>query len=126
MSVVVRKIAFGIVCLVSAGVVYGGFLFFKKPPDTRNEEADMEISAEALAREFSSDEALATKKFSGKILIVFGTVTELTTDRPDIAVSLAGGDPITGVTCSFYPDELMKVKMLKPDCVVRVKGKCTG
>lgn len=60
------------------------------------------------------------------MITVEGIVASIEDENGDLTVFLEAGDPLTGVTCSFYPEEHNEVKMLQPGNKVRIKGECTG
>jgi len=107
---------------VAAG--YGVYLFNKKPVDVREHQPDFEISAAELVKEFSDHEEAASKKYIDRILIVRGQIKE--SDITSSTLFLNGSDPLASITCSFYPDEIDRLKRLNPGDTVYVKGKCTG
>ncbi len=119
-----RRLIFVILILAVVIGLYGIYLFNKKPVDTRDEKADYQISAVDLVKEFSMDEEKATKKYSNKILLVAGTVSEVNLTSATVFVD--AGDPIASVTCSFYADEQPHILRLKNGDAVQIKGKCTG
>ncbi|HCW07295.1 MAG TPA: hypothetical protein DGG95_08020 [Cytophagales bacterium] len=106
------------------GVLYGIYLFNKKPLDTREQNADFELTSEQLVNEFSANETSASAKYADKVLFVTGKVNEINLNSA--TVFLESGDPLAGVTCSFYPDEAPQLKELRVGQVVKIKGKCTG
>jgi RecJ-like exonuclease len=110
--------------LMIGAVFYGVYLFNMKPANTRDEEVDFEMSSTGLMKEFSLDELKATKKYSDKILLISGKVTEI--NLTSATIFLDASDPLAAVTCSFYADELPRMQLLKKGEVVQVKGKCTG
>jgi hypothetical protein len=115
----------GFSCIVLF-VGYGLFQFYKKPSDTRDEKAAFVLSATELSNEFSDDETGASKKFADKIVIVSGKASEIRSDSAALTLTLSTDDPLSGVICSFYPDESANMRKLKPGDRVSIKGKCTG
>lgn len=119
-----KRVLILILILGVIGGLYGIYLFNKKPLDTREQKADFEITSDQLIKEFSTDEATASKKYVDKVLLVDGKVSEV--NLTSATVFLESTDPLTGVTCSFYRDESLQLKDLKVGDRVKVKGKCTG
>lgn len=121
-----KKLIYGCL-LVLAGVVgYGIYLFYQKPPDTREEKAEFEITAEDLVKEFSANEGEANRKFVDKVLIISGKVEQIQFTATEASVMLSSHDPMSGVTCSFYSDEIAPLKDIGRGKLVKIKGKCTG
>ena len=113
--------------LVSTGFGYGLYLYNKQPVNVREQNAQMEIPAAELLRSFQHDEALATRNYVNKVIIVSGQVSGIQynpTGSP--TVFLSAGDPVAGVTCSFYESESNTVTQIKTGTFIRVKGNCTG
>jgi len=119
-----KRLLIFLAVVVIAGGLYGIYLYNEKPADTRDENADFEISATNLVKEFSTSEETATKKYVDKILIVTGPIKEV--NNLASTLFLDGSDPLITITCSFYVDESDQLKKLKPGDAIQVKGKCTG
>ena len=111
---------------LALGIGYGVYLFNLKPPDIREEKAVFEISAETLTKEFSENEAVASKKYVDKVLIVFGKVEEIKSFGKETSVLLSSNDPMSSVTCSFYQEETTRLKNINAGTKIKIKGKCTG
>lgn len=121
-----RKLIYGFLFLLAVGVVCGLYLYNQKPPDTREEKAEFEITATDLVRQFATNEEVANRKFVDKVLIVSGIIDQIQFTAAEASVMLSSGDPMSGVTCSFYSDEIATLKDLRQGKQVRIKGKCTG
>jgi hypothetical protein len=57
--------------------------------------------------------------------MITGEIAEIKADI-NPTIQLAGSDPLSGVTCSFYQNELPTIQSLKIGDKIMVKGKCTG
>ncbi|MCF3110328.1 OB-fold putative lipoprotein [Niabella sp. CC-SYL272] len=122
-----KKITLAVVVLVVAAILYGWYLYNKKPPDIKQARSQFEITASGLTAAFNADEANATKQYADKIVSVTGAVKEIKIEQGTAAtVFLDSGDPMTSVTCSFYDTEAAAVKKLKTGQQVTIKGVCTG
>jgi hypothetical protein len=121
-----KKIVTGLIVLALAGAGYGWYAYQKAPPDIREQEAGIEITAIDLLKTFQQDEMAGNAKYVDKVLIVTGTVTGVQIDSSGQAtVSLQTNDLLAAVTCSFYQDD-EGVKKIKAGSPVRIKGVCTG
>jgi hypothetical protein len=121
-----KKIVTGLIVLALAGAGYGWYAYQKAPPDIREQEAGIEITAIDLLKTFQQDEMASNAKYVDKVLIVAGTVTGVQIDSSGQAtVSLQTNDLLAAVTCSFYQDD-EGVKKIKAGSPVRIKGVCTG
>jgi hypothetical protein len=121
-----KKIIYLIAAMFLLALVFGIYLFNKKPQDVRTVQADYQLNAEELVRQFSDNEDQANQQYLDKIIQVRGRVKEITLEGYSATVFLDSGDPISGVTCSFYEEEAGKLKDIKVDQIITVKGKCTG
>ena len=122
MKKIVIVVILGLVLALSLGF----YLFNQKPMDTRSVKATFELSADQLIKEFSDDEAAANKKYVDQVIIVSGNVGDIKFNETEASVSLQSPDPMSGVTCSFYSNEIKTVKNLIAGASVKIKGKCTG
>lgn len=121
-----KRFIFLIAFVLVLAVTFGIYQFSKKPQDVRTVEPEYQLKAEELVNQFSANEELANQKFLDKIILVTGKVTEITMDEKSTTVFLDSGDPISGVTCSFYAEEASKLQEAKVGQIITVKGKCTG
>jgi len=119
-----KKTLLIILLVITITGIYGVYLFNKEPKDIRDAKADFEIDSSELIKEFATNEEGASKKYLDKILTVTGHVREV--DISSASVFMEGSDPLSSITCSFYPDELDHLKNLKAGDEIQVKGKCTG
>jgi hypothetical protein len=121
-----KKIVTGLIVLALAGAGYGWYAYQKAPPDIREQEAGIVITAIDLLKAFQQDETASNAKYVDKVLIVTGTVTGIQTDSSGQAtVSLQTNDLLAAVTCSFYQDD-GDAKKIKAGSPARIKGVCTG
>ncbi len=109
---------------VVAGSI-GLYFFFKAPADVRSQDPDFELTASELVERYA-DEAGANQLYLGKILAISGTVASVSEENGNWTVFLETNDPISGVTCSCYPEEAESIKTLKAGDHVTMKGECTG
>jgi hypothetical protein len=124
-----RMVAVG----VFLGLVAGGFAywygFIRKEKPIEKMKPDMEITADSLLSVFNANEAAATEKFGGKILLLKSSVISVEKDANG-NVTLTLVDPMMGVTCTI--DSLQAVKQrseinaLSEGQPVTVKGRCDG
>lgn len=122
-----KKIAMAVGILVVAGILYGLYLYNKKPQNIKQARSQFEITASGLTTAFNTDESNATKQYVDKIVSVSGSIKDVKIEQGGTAtVFLESGDPMTSVTCSFYDTEAAAVKKLKTGQQVTIKGVCTG
>jgi hypothetical protein len=121
-----RKILIAIILVIAIGIIIGAYLFKQKPTDTREIKATFEVSASELIKAFSENEAAANKKYVDQVIIVTGKIGEVKSSETEGSVSLQSDDPMSGVICSFYTDEIKSISEIKSGDPIKIKGKCTG
>jgi len=123
-----KKIFFLALVLVAAAIGYGFYLFYKKPPDIRQESASYTFTADSIAAVYNQNENEANKKFLNQVLAIKGIISKIIIDssKSQATIILSTNDPLTGITCSFYDSEAGSLKHLKQGDEVVVKGVCTG
>ncbi len=121
-----KKIIVAVSLLALAGAAIGFYLYTKKPADISDLKEDFILTAEELSAAFNDDETAATQKYTNKVVLVTGKISEIKSDPQNPSVQLEGSDFLTGITCSLYADEFSKVQQLKKGTQISIKGKCTG
>ncbi len=121
-----KKIIIAVLLLVLVGAVIGFYMYTKKIADINDLKEDFALTAEELSMAFNDDETAATQKFANKVILVSGKIIEIKSDAQNPSIQLEGSDPLTGVTCSLYADEISKFQHLKSGDEITIKGKCTG
>ncbi len=119
-----KRIALIIFLFLIIAALVGSYLFMRKPTDTRYEKPVYELSAVALMKDFTLDEAAATQKYSDKILLITGKISEI--NLASNTIFLDAADPMATITCSFYDAESSNIQTLKKGDLIQIKGKCTG
>jgi tRNA_anti-like len=122
-----KKLLYAFLVIFFAAAGFGFYLYNKKPADVRKLSAKYELSAASLVDDFNKDEKAATVKYLEKVIAVTGKVSDVKLDATGQAtVFLDSGDPLAGVTCSFYDEEAKSIKGLQKGATVTIKGNCTG
>ena len=117
-----KKIIAAIVLLALIGVGTGIYFFYKKP-ETVDDKKGVEVTAAALAKEFSADEQAANAKYLDKVIEVTGAVTETEQNQDGgLMVILDTGDPMAGVQCAMREKGVQVAKGAQ----VTIKGFCSG
>ncbi len=100
---------------------------FQKPVESlRDQEADWKGSSEELFEAFDSDEAAGNKTYTGKILLVNGTVVETMVNADSSNTLILNSEhPIFGVKCRLDPKDNTSPIPSAGDNV-SLKGLCTG
>ncbi|MGV3767767.1 MAG: OB-fold protein [Chitinophagaceae bacterium] len=113
-----------IIILAAGGTYYYVFIFSRhNHRQVKNEKAIL-IGAEALASQFSADEAAANARYLDKTLAVKGTVLEAGVNNEGKTTLLLQGDTssMTHVFCTLT-QEVVAPPLLSE---ITVKGICTG
>jgi hypothetical protein len=120
-----RLLLAGLVLLVAgAALVY--YLFSLKFDDTAGTEAHFEVDAKAILTEFAANDSAANKKYTEKIVVVRGRVSEV--EPVDTTVNLKFVDTTNGnyVIFSFQAQHVASARQVKPGDSLAIKGSCSG
>jgi hypothetical protein len=120
-----KKLIVSLFAIVVLSLGIGLYYFYKQPPDIRESISDFEVTAAELMENYS-DEMRGNELYLGHVITVTGRVANLENENGNLTVFLETGDPLTGITCSLYPDEIASFQSLQVGKEVRVKGECTG
>lgn len=112
--------------LVLAGGAALWYLFTEKFEDTKKVKADYTVHAIDLIEEFQQDEAAANKKYTEKIIIVNGTVSEI--KNADTTANIIMADIKTGayIIFAFQQQHVAEAGKLKLGDNISIKGSCSG
>jgi DNA/RNA endonuclease YhcR with UshA esterase domain len=87
---------------------------------------DINITANKIIDDFSSDENTANTKYLDKIIEVKGLITSTKIDKEKGIVILHTNDDFGSVLCHLSKDSTQKISSLKEGQLISVKGICTG
>lgn len=122
-----KKWLFAFFALLLAGAAVIWWLFTLKYEDTADVKADYTVNAIDFIKEFRQDMTGANKKYSEKIIIVNGTVSEIemadTTANIKMADTAANG---AYVIFAFQQQHLNEAKAMKKGDQVSIKGSCSS
>ena len=120
-------IAVVIVVLIAIGGLIG-YRMYNKPHADVNEAEAITVTAEAIYKEFETDESTANLKYTGenKVVQVSGTVGEITQQDTLTYVTLAVPDAMGGVMILTDKSASAAASNLKPGDQVTLKGFCNG
>ena len=113
--------AFLLFCLIAWGI----YTTFRPHRNVSGEEAVATFSAPDLYHDFVQDEALANKKWVGKVIEVSGIISSVNESANYISLNLRA---VTdgGINCSVLKKDLGPGDKFKTGDSVTIKGKCTG
>ncbi len=113
------------VLLLAAGAALW-FIFTEKFTDTVEVKADYTVNAPEFIKEFQADLALANKKYTEKIVVVNGIVSEI--KNADTTSNIIMTDTTSGayVIFAFQQQHLAEARAMKEGDKVSIKGSCSG
>ncbi len=120
-----KKILYFLVALLLI-IGIGTLILFNLPAENVSKKTvDFTVSASSLFSEFENDEKAGNAKYIDKVLIVEGTVEDVTTDEKGATVILLlGNDMGGGVLCTLDAEKNDSKPSLGDQ--VKIKGRCTG
>jgi hypothetical protein len=113
-----------ILIVLGLAIFYGTKYYLNhKPGRSVENEKGLEVTAQQIFNDFTTNEAAANQKYLNKAIQVTGEVAEVKKNQDDkTVVLLKTADPIFGVNCTFKTDP----GALQPGSTVTFKGICTG
>jgi hypothetical protein len=105
------------------------FIYNKPHPDYANAKPDMEVIASDLFNKYKNEKANADQSFTGKEIQLKGKFSKIE-QSGDVAIVIfvfqQGDFGDEGVRCVLLPDQISKIKNIKPNQEISIKGFCTG
>jgi tRNA_anti-like len=115
----------GVVIAVAA--LYGYKEYNRKNKNLHDVEAAFTLKPDEIISQFSNDEKKANTAYTGKTILITGTVK--TVDKDDkgfYTVVLGDAVSVSSVRCSIDSTESSGAAVLQPNSPVKIKGICTG
>ncbi|HMK03779.1 MAG TPA: hypothetical protein VK489_06290 [Ferruginibacter sp.] len=121
-----KKWLIALFILLLAGGTAIWWIFTEKFTDTAAVKADHTVDAMDFINEFKTDLGEANKKYTEKIIIVNGTVSEI--KNADTTSNIIMTDTTSGayIIFAFQQQHLAEAKALKMGEMVSIKGSCSG
>ena len=112
--------------LLFGGVAAVWYIFTEKFEDTGKVKADYTVNAADFIKEFKLNGSAANQKYSERIIIVNGTVSEI--KNADTTANILMTDPNTGdyIIFAFQQQHVSEARQMKKGDPVSVKGSCSG
>jgi hypothetical protein len=121
-----RKVILSVVfAVILIAVLLGVRMYFKPHASVKNEEAAFRLSAAELIEAFTEDEMAANARYGGKILLVDGTLTDVSRNDNSVILHMGDSNLMAGISCYLRKDATEHAD-LKTGSPVRVKGFCNG
>ena len=123
-----NKIFLGTIILLS---LINGYYFivpyFKSSEkNMENETAELSVSSNKIVNAYTINEEKSNILYAGKIIEVTGFVKEITFLNNRNTIILNSNTQTFGVICDVNPNQKDKIKQLKENQKIRVKGICEG
>jgi len=125
-SSVLKKalVVISVLLVVGGGAIW--YIFNLKFSDTTKIKADYTVNALDLIHEFEKNDSLSNRKYSEKIIVVNGMVSEV--EAADTTVNIKMADSTSGsyIIFAFQQQHLAEAKSIKQGDEVSIKGSCSG
>ena len=121
-----KKWLLALFILLLAGGAVIWYLFTLKYEDTADVKPEHTVNAIDFISEFKQDMAEANKKYSEKIIVVNGTVSEI--EMADTTANIKMIDTTNGayIIFAFQQQHLQDAKQMKEGDKVSIKGSCSN
>jgi hypothetical protein len=115
----------GLILLLALGGIYW-YVATEKFSDTKKVKADYTVNATEFIQEFLPNDSAANKKYTDKIIIVKGLVSEV--ESADTTVNIKFIDTASGsyAIFAFQQQHSAEAKSIKAGEQVSIKGSCSG
>lgn len=121
-----KKITIYILIIGLLSIFIGYTMYHKPHINVAKKPVDINITANTLLANFSSDETKANTKYLDKIIAAKGMVTNVEFNGEKVAISLQTKEDFGSVVCYLVKDEVKKSAAIKEGQEVILKGICTG
>lgn len=118
--------------LIGPAISFGAYTWIKTSlehatfDNTGNAKTDYTVNALELINEFVSNDSSSNKKYTDKILLVRGRVSEL--EAADSSINVKFTDSLSGsyAIFDFQPGDVAKAKKLNVGDSIAIKASCSG
>lgn len=121
-----KKWLIALLVLFMAGVAVIWYLFNLKYDDTATVKPDYMVNANDFIKEFRQNMTNANKKYSEKIIVVNGTISQI--EAADTTANIKMIDTTSGayIIFAFQQQHLNEAKAMKEGEQVSIKGSCSN
>lgn len=112
--------------LVVTGAIVIWYIFSERFTDTKEREAAFRVNAIDFINEFKKNDSLANQKYTEKIVIVNGIISEV--EAADTTTNVKMVDPVSAsyIIFAFQKENQAEARKLKSGLKVAIKGSCSG
>ena len=117
---------FVILVLASAG--YGIKEYMRTRPDSKTLEAKYDVTASDILKEFTENEAAASKKYGGPnmVLTIKGTVKTVSKDSTNLTIFMGDPTKMDAIICTMDKNYRKEIEYLDLGDVIYIKGTFNG
>ena len=120
-----KKIFFSIGILMLCIAAYAFYLYNKPHTSVADVAPALTISAPDLYAAFAQNEAAANRQFEDKVVLVKGTVNDVSRTDSTLTIQLESNNIAGGVSCNVLTKNTTAA-VIKSGEPVSIKGRCTG
>jgi len=121
-----RRYILAAIILVVVAVLWVYREYTRKNIDLTDADPDYTIAAPALIHEFETNDSAANKKFLGKILLVTGSLKDISKDGNYVTLILGDTGSMSAVRCAMDTSHAVNQNEFTKGVSVNIKGSCTG
>ncbi len=122
-----KKILLFILVIGLIGAGYGWYRINKPMTDTEELDAVYTLSASQLFNEYAANENEANQKYLGKIILVNGTVKDISIgDNGELNLVMDSGNEMFGINCGLSKGQETSYKDYQVGDSISIKGECSG
>jgi methyl-accepting chemotaxis protein len=115
-----------IIFLVILGAIIIYLWTFRKSDlSVSSKKADVEIRSGELIQSFEKKEKMSNEAYLNKIIVLAGTVDNISEDSLTVTVYLKDKDAVSGIICSFNKS-VLDISKISKGSEIKVKGICSG
>lgn len=115
-----------IVIIILCSSIYAWYLFNKPHQGVEKIKPVITTTAANFYHQYSENEGVGDKKFSGKVIELSGIVDDVELSDSSFSVHLAAGNALSGINCSMYFPKKKQIEPPKIGSVILIKGRCAG
>jgi hypothetical protein len=122
-----RKIKWILLLVLLAAIV--GYLYIKeasKENDPTQSKESIAISVDELCDLFVNNEDSANALYLSKVIDIKGAISSIENNNNRYSLFLSNSDGSTSISCEMDTTQNEKIKLLKPNQEVNIKGYCIG
>jgi len=120
-----KKVIFSVGIVMLCVAAYAFYLYNKPHTSVADVAPAITIGAPELYAAFEQNEANANKQFIDKVILVKGTVSDVSRTDSTLTVLLESNNIAGGISCNILAKNTRADRIKKGEAV-SIKGRCTG